>query len=206
MKASPTASLPAGYFDALYARDPDPWGFEVSAYEDAKYRATLEALPRLFYPRALEIGCSIGVLTAQLAPRCGALTAIDTAHSALERARRRCAAFEHVTFSLGHVPGDWPEGSYDLILLSEVVYYLERRDVRRLAGHIRRSLAPGGHVLLVHWIGETDYPLSGDAAAECLIGCLGTATRVTRQDRTSAYRLDLMQKDGAHRRGSHRQS
>jgi len=65
-----SASLPPGYFDALYAASPDPWAFETSAYERAKYAATLDALPARRYRRALEVGCSIGVLTRQLADRC----------------------------------------------------------------------------------------------------------------------------------------
>ena len=60
--------LTAGYFDELYAGDPDPWGFETSAYEQAKYAATIDALEGRRYATALEIGCSIGVLTARLAP------------------------------------------------------------------------------------------------------------------------------------------
>jgi hypothetical protein len=70
------SSIPARYFDDLYAGERDPWEFETSAYEQAKYDATLAALPRPRYRRGLEIGCSIGVLTARLAGRCGSLVAI----------------------------------------------------------------------------------------------------------------------------------
>ena len=42
----PAASLPAAYFEAIYERDPDPWRFQTSAYERAKYDATLAALGR----------------------------------------------------------------------------------------------------------------------------------------------------------------
>ncbi|MFC7609312.1 SAM-dependent methyltransferase [Teichococcus aestuarii] len=66
----PTGSLPAAYFEALYAADPDPWRFRDSAYEAGKYAATLAALERPRYGRVLEVGCSIGVLTKQLAGRC----------------------------------------------------------------------------------------------------------------------------------------
>src|SRR4051812_50160637 len=69
------SSIPARYFDELYAGERDPWEFETSAYEQAKYDATLAALPRPLYRRGLEIGCSIGVLTARLAGRCASLVA-----------------------------------------------------------------------------------------------------------------------------------
>ena len=43
-------------FDALYAGDPDPWGFETSDYEHRKYDATLAALGARRFERALEVG------------------------------------------------------------------------------------------------------------------------------------------------------
>lgn len=193
----PAASLPASYFDALYARDADPWRFRTSAYERAKYDATLGALPRPRYARALEVGCSVGVLTRDLAARCDTLLAADAAEHALAAARDACADCPNVDFARLRVPEEWPEGAFDLILLSEVVYYLDRTDVARLTGLMRRSLAPGGDCLLVHWTGETDYPLSGDDAAECFIAAARPFVAVTRQERSERYRLDLLRAAGA---------
>jgi Nodulation protein S (NodS) len=79
------------YFDALYTADPDPWKFAASRYERDKYALTLDAMPKLRYRSALEVGCSIGVLTRSLAPRCDVLVAIDAAQTPLVEARRRCA-------------------------------------------------------------------------------------------------------------------
>ncbi|MCK0207953.1 nodulation S family protein [Starkeya koreensis] len=185
-------SLPPGYFEALYARSPDPWRFETSAYEDAKYTATLAALPRPRYAQALEVGCSIGVLTRQLAARCDALVAIDPAERALALARGRCRDLPHVSFVQGLVPEDWPGGRFDLILLSEVVYYLGAEDVVALAGRVMDSIAPGGHVELVHWLGETDYPLSGDEATERFVAALDVRFQPVLRQRTGEYRLDLL--------------
>ncbi|TPG57719.1 methyltransferase domain-containing protein [Roseomonas nepalensis] len=190
-------SLPAEYFDALYARDPDPWRFETSDYERGKYDATLAALPCARYARALEVGCSIGVLTADLAPRCEALLALDAAEAPLRRARERLAGQPHVAFALAGVPAAWPEDAapFDLILLSEVVYYLSPPDVERLAARVAASLAPGGDVLLVHWTGETDYPLSGDEAVERFVAA-SPGLEVRRAERAERYRLDLLQAPG----------
>jgi hypothetical protein len=90
------------------------------------------------------------------------------------------------------VPAEWPAGSFDLIVLSEVVYYLDAGDVVRLADRVRGSVEPGGHVLLVHWTGTTDYPLSGDDAAELFMTALGRSAHRVRQQRTQAYRLDAL--------------
>lgn len=187
-----SVSLPPGYFDALYEASPDPWAFETSAYERAKYAATLDALPARRYGRALEVGCSIGVLTRRLAARCDALVAMDPARRALERARARCRDQHHVQFVEGQAPGDWPPGRFDLVMLSEVVYYLDRHDVTRLAARVAASMERGGHVELVHWVRETNYPLSGDEASEHFIGALGTSFGCLAQQRTDDYRLDLL--------------
>jgi SAM-dependent methyltransferase len=185
-------SLPASYFDALYAADPDPWKFRTSDYEAAKYAATLAALPRPRYGHALEIGCSIGVLTRMLAQRCDRLLALDGAARALAAARRHCAGLEQVALQQREVPRQWPRGRYDLILFSEVLYYLDEEDLSRTAALTLRSLQPGGEVLLVHWIGTTDYPLSGDAAVESFMTAAGTALLPVSQARTDRYRLDLL--------------
>ncbi|MFH6783830.1 MULTISPECIES: class I SAM-dependent DNA methyltransferase [Methylobacterium] len=187
-----TTSLPPDYFDARYAADPDPWNFAASPYERDKYAATLETLPRPHYAAALEIGCSIGVLTAALGARCDALLAIDVAEAALTQARTRCRDLPGVRLMRAQVPGEWPEGRFDLILLSEVVYYLDAGDVAGLAARIRACLLPGGDVVLVHWTGETHYPLTGDEAADLFIRETSGHLAVDRQVRTGEYRLDVL--------------
>ena len=66
------------------------------------------------------------------------------------------------------VPDEWPDGQFELILRSEVIYYLSREDVARLASRVTRSLSRGGSVILVHWTGLTNYPLSGGVVIESI--------------------------------------
>jgi cyclopropane fatty-acyl-phospholipid synthase-like methyltransferase len=180
------------YFDALYTADPDPWTFAASPYERGKYTLTLNAMPKPRYRSALEVGCSIGVLTRSLASRCDAVVAIDAAQTPLAEARRRCADLPGVRFDQMFVPEQWPDGVFELILLSEVVYYLSREDVARLASRVTRSLSSGGSVILVHWTGPTDYPLSGDEAAALFIEQIGSTCIVERADRYPEFRLDVL--------------
>lgn len=185
-------TLPPSYFDDRYAADPDPWQFQTSDYERGKYAATLAALPRDRYVSVLEIGCSIGVLTRQLASRCDALVSLDLTELALAQARVRCRDLNHVRFELAQVPGQWPAGSFDLIVLSEVVYYLDADDVARLVERVRGSLVDGGDVVLVHWTGETHYPLTGDEAADRFIEGVANLMPVTHRERAEKYRLDVL--------------
>ena len=185
-------TLKPEYFDALYTANPDPWNFAASPYERAKYTLTLNAMPKPRYRSALDVGCSIGVLTRSLASRCDAVVAIDAVPTPLVEARRRCADLPSVRFEQMFVPEQWPDGVFDLILLSEVVYYLNREDVARLAAKVARSLAPGGSVILVHWTGPTDYPLSADEATALFSERMGPVCVVERSDRYAEFRLDVL--------------
>lgn len=186
-------SMKAGYFDQLYAADPDPWRMETSAYEDAKYRATLTALPRARYRHAIEIGCAVGVLTAQLTTRCDDLLAIDVAQAALDRAAARCRGLP-VRFALSTLPEAAPTGPFDLIMLSEVLYYFNAAGVTRMATAVRQMAAPNADIMLVHWLGETpDYPLTGEEAVAAFEAA--GPWQIMQRERTPDYRLDLLRVD-----------
>ena len=185
-------SMPSSYFDELYAGDPDPWHFAANDYERDKYAATIAALSKTRYRSAFEVGCSIGVLTRELANRCDALLSVDLAKAALDRAINRCADLPQVRFAEMRVPGDWPTSKFDLILLSEVLYFLDRVDLERLAVKVGDSIELGGDIVLVHWLGETNYPLSGDQAADLFIATAAPFAMVQCQSRHEAYRLDVL--------------
>ena len=150
---------PEAYFTEQYARSPDPWGFDTRAYERRKYQLTLASLPRERYERAFEPGCANGALTELLAKRCDQLIASEPVPEAMNRARLRVPSASVRRFA---IPDQWPEGTFDLVVLSEVLYYLGDADLERTFAHLDRTLRPGAHVIAVHWRGETDYPRSGD--------------------------------------------
>ena len=190
-----SGSWDRGVFERIYARGEDPWDFAGSAYEIAKYDQTLAALPRPRFACGLEVGCSIGVQTRRLAQRCDRLLALDVAPSAVARARSRCADLPHVTVREAQAPRDWPPGTYDLIVLSEVLYFLDRNDLAGLARLVLGSLRPEGVVLLVNWTGETDTPTTGDEAAQTFMAAASLLeVRLHRQH--CSYRLDLLGRAG----------
>ena len=191
-----TGSIEPGYFDALYSADPDPWRFATSEYERDKYAATLAALPPRRFTAGLEVGCSIGVLTRQLADRCDTLLALDVAETALALARTRCPG---VRFERRVVPTDWPPGEFDLILFSEMLYYLDAAGIREAASRSMSCLRPGGSVLMVHFLGETDYPSTGDEAASDFIKAAGLHPAF--QLRTPEYRIDRLDRPAATSQG-----
>jgi predicted TPR repeat methyltransferase len=149
------------FFDRLYAGDPDPWGFETSAYERAKYDATIAALPDRPIAHALEIGCSIGVLTQRLAQHAEHVLAVDVSEAALRTAQAR--SIPNATFERRELPEQMPQGPFDLIVASEVLYYLDPPALDAVLDAIANALAPNGSLLAVHWRHPTEtYPLLGD--------------------------------------------
>jgi SAM-dependent methyltransferase len=189
-------TLPVSHFEALYGRSPDPWRFATSAYEAAKYDATLAALPRAHYARALDVGCSIGVFTERLAERCSTVLGLEPVEAALAAARDRNAHHAHVRFAAAFVPRDWPDAHFDLVVLSEVLDYLSPNDVAAVAACLGRTVEPGGDVVLVHWVGKK--PGTGarpDEASEILIAASRDVLRPLHQQRNADYRLDVLRRD-----------
>ena len=186
-------TLRPAYFDDVYTANADPWGFEDKPYEQAKYADTLASLPRTHYDSAFEIGCSIGVLTARLAPRCGALLAVDGSEMPLVRARELCRDLPQVTIERMQVPDRFPPDLFDLILLSEVGYYWSPDDLTRAQDLLLAHLRIGGHLMLVHWTPWVhDYPLTGDEVHEAFLKRDGL--RLLHGHREENYRLDVLER------------
>lgn len=143
--------------DHLHRTEADPWGADVRWYEHRKRELTLATLPRPRFRRALEVGCSRGALAEALAARCDELVAVDRSPTASLAARTRLADVRGVSVQEMDVPGHWPPGRFDLIVVSETGYFLSPADVDGLIDRIADSLDDDGVVLLCHW----RHPVSG---------------------------------------------
>ncbi|MGC7152787.1 PIG-L family deacetylase [Paenarthrobacter ureafaciens] len=154
---SNTARDAESIFDAVHAREEDPWDYALGWYERRKRALTLAALPEERYESGLEIGCSIGVLSAELAPRCERFLAVDASSTALAQAARRLSGIGHA--GTGHltVPSEWPSGTFDLVVVSEMGYYLSPDELDGMLHRVKDSMRPGGTLLLCHW----RHPISG---------------------------------------------
>ena len=174
------------HLQALYADGDDPWGFRTSAYEQAKFQATAAALLRLAYDSALELGCGNGELARHLSPRCEHYTGVDVVDTALDAARR---AVPQGRFVRSFLPCDLPNGPHDLIILSEVLYFLDRPALASLGRQIVRRW-PEAEVIAVTWLGPSGNPLEGETALAAFAAATEPALTAALVARTPQYRID----------------
>lgn len=165
-------TLPGSYFDDLYAAAEDPWSMRSRWYERRKYALTTAVLPRARYADALEVGCSVGELTVALAARSDRLTAWDVSAAAVSAARERTAELPGVDVLQRAMPDD-PLPPAELVVLSEVLYYLGDDDLAAVLAQLPSAVRPGGTLLAVHWRHPVaDYPQTGDAVHATLRAAL----------------------------------
>jgi hypothetical protein len=151
-------TLARSYFDDLYGEGPDPWEYRSRRYESRKRAVTMACLPDEHYATGFEPGCSIGVLTSDLAVLCGQLLAMDISSVALDYAATTKPV--NVELQQGAVPQDWPDANYELVVISELGYYLDEADCIRL-GDLASATATD--LIAVHWRHPVaEYPLTGD--------------------------------------------
>jgi SAM-dependent methyltransferase len=141
---------PVEHFERLARESADPWDYATSEYEQRKYRVTLDYLPART-GRTLELGCSVGVFTAMLAPRCDTLVAVDFSPTALARARARLGEAAGVEFLRRRLPEEMPDGPFDTIVCAEILYYWSADLVGDGLRRMEAALAPGGTLLAIHW-------------------------------------------------------
>lgn len=162
------------HFDLLYRNSPDPWGYEIRWYEKRKRAILLASLSRPRYGLGYEPACGNGVLTAELALRCDRLVASDMSPAAVALSRKRLGTSPGVGISCATIPDDWIDEKLpcDLIVISEIGYYLADAELQRLAKRIEASLAPDGELVACHWRGQSSDRLRDSEAVHACLGRL----------------------------------
>lgn len=117
---------------------------------------------------------------------------MDISPAAAGSATTRLTGEPHVTVEVGGIPADWPGGTFDLIVISELGYYLSTADLGEVSERARASLAPDGVLLACHWRHRTNYPLTAGETHEIL----GTGLHSLGQWEDSDVTLDIWSPDG----------
>lgn len=143
-------SNPRAHFEELFSKHPDPWNY-TNPYEQTKYQQTLSLIPEGPIEKALELACAEGHFTVQLAPRVKHLLVADISQMALSRAAERCKNFENVIFECLDITKDPIPGQFDLIVCSEVLYFVgDHKKLWATVGKLVNCLKPGGYLLMAH--------------------------------------------------------
>lgn len=139
-------------FESLYRGNPDPWQVGSRWYERRKLGIVAASLRRERYAWAWDAACGTGHLARRLSSVAERVLATDAAAAAIENARRTCSGSDNVVLRPHRVPDAPPEGGpFDLVVLSEFLYYLPERDRRSTVSMIRRVTAARAEIVVVHW-------------------------------------------------------
>lgn len=182
-------------FDDFHARHDDPWGLESRWYERRKRALVLASLPRERFVSTLELGCASGAMTRQLAERSASVVAVDASEVALARARERGAP-EHVAFVRCALPEEWPAGTFDLFVLSELAYYWTAARLATAIDRIEACASADAVLAVCHWRAPIEgAPLTGDVVHAAIAGRRGWR-RLSRH-REDQFVLDVLGRSGA---------
>jgi trans-aconitate methyltransferase len=147
----PKATVSDEYFIGLYLAKDDPWDLATKWHDQRKYAVTMASLPRPRYRSCYEPGCSIGLLTRMLAPRCDEILAVDSVDTAVHHATEAVRDFPHVRIGQATLPAELPDATYDLIVVGDLLYYLCAEDLDALLDGLVERLEPDGDIVAVHY-------------------------------------------------------
>lgn len=179
------------YFDALYALNQgDPWHYAQRWYEQRKRQICLAILPRLHFDSAIELGCSNGIFSQELAQRTDRLICLDANDTAIQLARQRLHAHSHVQVLQRVVPDELPQQKFQLIVISEILYYLNPTALQQVLAWLHSALEPDGCILTCHWRAPiSGFSLNGEKVHHYLKAHLNYAHNLSLQD--SDFLVDL---------------
>jgi trans-aconitate methyltransferase len=182
------------FFDALYATSEDPWAYRTRWYEQRKRNLTLSALPRQRYTCGFEAGCSIGLLSAGLAGRCARLICYDESALAVATARRTMNSFSNVSIQHARIPDAWPSSPIDLIVLSEVLYYLDIFEFARVLQRLMLGVTGGCTVVACDWLRRVPEATLSVRYIHAAVGGIRGLHRIVRHEE-SDFLLDIWSTD-----------
>jgi 2-polyprenyl-3-methyl-5-hydroxy-6-metoxy-1,4-benzoquinol methylase len=150
-----------GFFEGLWKRG-DPWDFETSEFENAKYQREIQLIRDRHYGRVLEIGCGAGVFTRRLASVGERILALDVSPTAISRAKNATSNLNNVEFRVQNIMDfDFRvEEKWDLVVFNETVCYLGWLytffEVAWFAGELFSAMQHGGRLLMANTLGGTN--------------------------------------------------
>jgi predicted TPR repeat methyltransferase len=182
------------HFAGMYEAKNDPWDTATKWHDQRKYAVTMASLPRERYRRCYEPGASVGLLSRLLSARCDQVVAVDCVDSAVEQARENVADLPNVEVARAMLPADLPTGTFDLIVIGDLLYYLSAADLTALLDGLVERLEPGGDLVSVHFRDRQGDSYDGFDVHETL-RARPELTRVVRHE-DEWFLLDVLRREG----------
>lgn len=190
------AEMRPGFFNHFFDEG-DPFGFDRNPEESLKFARTLEVCGAGRYGRVLELGCAVGSFTEVLTERADDVLALDVSQAAVDQVALRLQDHSNVRTRAMDIPAEFPEETFDLVVASDVLYYLSVEKLRHCLTRIEASLADGGAFVAVHYVPRMGSVLNGDEAHDLVAS--NTTLRHVLAERTEfgpgrPYRVDRFEK------------
>jgi 2-polyprenyl-3-methyl-5-hydroxy-6-metoxy-1,4-benzoquinol methylase len=136
-------------FNRFYWLDGDPFGAKNAKYELSKQDRLLDLISKREKYNALDVGCGNGFFSRRIAEHCEHLHGIDFSSQAIRLAQANCE--EHLNISLAEqdIRSFQTSSSFDLIICSEVLYYLQGTELDDVVRNLHSISAPGAWLGLV---------------------------------------------------------
>ncbi|OKO73153.1 MULTISPECIES: nodulation methyltransferase NodS [unclassified Bradyrhizobium] len=127
----------------------DPWRLNSNPFEEKRYAQMLRmSQSKEVISNALEVGCAAGSFTERLAPHCQRLMVVDVMPPAIARARQRTKRWSHITWIVADIERFWSSELFDLIVVAEVLYYLDDiTEMRAAIQNLTSMLATNGRLV-----------------------------------------------------------
>jgi 2-polyprenyl-3-methyl-5-hydroxy-6-metoxy-1,4-benzoquinol methylase len=136
-------------FNRLYQLQFDPYETSTSASEIRKRAVILELISEQKFECALDVGCGLGHLTRKLASVCRQVSGIDFSMEAIAQARKFSRDDPQVSFQVADIRQLAGSRQYDLIVCSEVLYYLQSKELDAAMQRLSELALPEGRLILV---------------------------------------------------------
>jgi SAM-dependent methyltransferase len=143
-------------FDDKFADDPDPWRTFTARDEARKRNAIVRALGCHIRGRVLEVAAGNGSNSLALARRSLRLDATEGTEKGTQLVASQLGDIARAHATRLILPAPFPRSRYDAIVVAEILYYLSRRDLMRVARRAAAALPVGGRLVLAHH--RVDYP------------------------------------------------
>lgn len=136
-------------YDLAYRLRNDLFEIEGSEYEQHKLNRLIGVIRQRRYKTVLDVGCGIGILAEKISPFCQQIIGIDFSPKAISLAEKRCKNLENVSFLERDIRTFDFQGDYDLVIFSEVLYYLEDRFIERIVHRLKKNLPDSARIIIV---------------------------------------------------------